>query len=137
MFLCTRCVNAFTCAGIIPTQYINFSCILALELLYNMTQQLTLTTQLYLVLQEGNIKHCCYSFMICCHSTHRIIGCVTLSRKEHAVAQTRYWTLQNHQFSCIFLLKTKLLTFNFVFVGTTYCHAFLSVYNEHVVLNSA
>ena len=30
---------------------------LALELLYDMTQQLMLTTQLYLVLQEGNIKH--------------------------------------------------------------------------------
>ena len=57
--------------------------------MHDMTQQLTLTTQLYLVFQEGNIKHCCYSFMICWHSTHRIIGCVTLSRKEHAVAQTR------------------------------------------------
>ena len=26
MFLCTRCVHAFTCAGIIPSQFINFSC---------------------------------------------------------------------------------------------------------------
>ena len=26
MFLCTRCVHAFTCAGIIPSQYINSSC---------------------------------------------------------------------------------------------------------------
>ena len=57
--------------------------------MHDMTQQLTLTTQLYLVFQEGNIKHCCYSFMICWYSTHRIVSCVILSRKEHAVAQTR------------------------------------------------
>ena len=77
---------------------------LALELLHNMTQQLTLTTQLYLVLQEGNIKHCCYS-LIRWYSTHRIIGCVTLSRKEHAVAQTRELEATKPSFLLYFLVK--------------------------------
>ena len=46
---------------------------LALELLYDVTQQLMLTTQLYLVFQEGNIKCCCYSLMICWYSFCRFI----------------------------------------------------------------
>ena len=57
--------------------------------MHDMAQPLMLTTQLYFVFQESNIKHCCYNFKMCWYSTHRIVGCVTLSKKAHAVAYTR------------------------------------------------
>ena len=47
-----------------------------------------LITQLFLVSLEGTIPLVILCFIMC-NSTHKIIGCATLTRQDHTVAQTR------------------------------------------------
>ena len=78
-------------------QLINNSALLLLllicswsSLMPGMTQQLMPISQLYRVFLEGTCICSVFYFTLYINfSIHKIVGCVTLSKKEHTCAQTR------------------------------------------------